>query len=141
MKPIPTISTILLFLSIVGCVLIAIFYIPNVSDKKPLISCIALILVGCGSWFTLLSRIKKQQWTQIFKEFSAGLAFILWGISLITSGLVASILGDIVVIMFILDLAHTSFINMRNNGDYTFHPFQDEATTSELQSNNQQSPN
>src|SRR5690242_8992008 len=103
------IGGILIGVSLIGCLLVFIFYAPPIYYIKTSISAASLILVGFTCWYVLLTRIFKIEFGKRIKEFLEGLAFILWGVSAITSGICSTILNDIVVMLFVFDMAHTCY--------------------------------
>jgi len=101
------IITCLAVLSILGCIFLFLCYIPLFKIYKIYISASSLIAIGFTALITLLLRMRHLTWVKIIKESVIGVAFILWGISLLITGTISIIMGDIVIVLFIIDLGHT----------------------------------
>ena len=98
---------ILLVLSLVGCVLLLVFdffpaLLPLLTHGP--VSALPLLLIGIA--YLALQVILRPQLLELLKRVMLASAFILWGIDqLLPMGPVATTIGDIVIVLYIIDLA------------------------------------
>lgn len=91
--------------SVIGVALLVLDLLPNFAQTSmhTRISAASLLLAGCG-WLTL-QAVRRPNAAALVKGVMLGLAFVFWGIDqLLRPGMVATILGDLVIVLFIVDL-------------------------------------
>ncbi len=112
MKPFipPPFSRLTIFLSVAaltsGALLLLLdgFAAFTQSRFHAAVSAAPLILIGL-SWLSLQRGIKTHP-IQFLKRLIAVVAFVLWGVQqMLPAGKVASTLGDVVIALFVLDMA------------------------------------
>jgi hypothetical protein len=65
----------------------------------------ALPLIGIGVSYALLQITLPRTWTELCLGFAVSAAFILWGLEQYLPAAIASHIDDVVVFLFVLDLA------------------------------------
>ena len=76
------------------------------------ISALPLILIGAA--YVLLQLVLRPHPKELVQRLLLGLAFILWGISqLLPPGQVANVIGDLVIMLFVVDLGLINFAHLR----------------------------
>ena len=114
---------ILLVLSLIGCALLLMFdffpaLLPRLTHGP--VSALPLLLIGVA--YLGLQAILRPQVFELLKRVMLASAFILWGIDqLLPTGPIATTLGDIVIVLYIIDLA----LMMRNTLRTKFKPSSD----------------
>ena len=101
-----------------GIVLLISDAFPALLPHAP-VSATPLLLIGASYLcFQMLSQPKPLD---LFRALIVCLAFILWGIDqLLPSGWLTTTLGDIVITLYVLDLAWMMLDRLRQKGGYVF---------------------
>ncbi len=98
---------VLLILSLVGCVLLLAFdFFPALLPllRHGPVSALPLLLIGIA-YLGLQVKLRPSP-VELLKRVMLASAFVLWGIDqLLPTGPVATTLGDIVIVLYIIDLA------------------------------------
>jgi len=98
---------VLLFLSLFGCIALVLFdffpaLLPLLTHGP--VSALPLLLVGLA-YLVLQLRLRPRP-LELLKRVMLASAFILWGLDqLLPVGPLATTLGDIVIVLYIIDLA------------------------------------
>ncbi len=99
--------SVLLVLSLLGCTLLLVFdFFPTLLSfiTHGPVSALPLLLIGIA--YLGLQVMLRPSPIELFKRIMLAAAFILWGIDqLLPMGPVATTLGDIVIVLYIIDLA------------------------------------
>ena len=106
-SPLLLLVRVLLVVSLFGCIALLLFdFFPTVLaflTHGP-VSALPLLLVGLAYLF--LQFLVRPRPIELLKRVMLASAFILWGIDhLLPSGPAATTLGDIVIVLYIVDLA------------------------------------
>lgn len=74
----------------------------------------ALPLLAVGFSFLILQPILRPKWTELFKNLLLAATFLLWGaVQLMTRNLASKTLGDVVIALYVADLAWTILARVR----------------------------
>ena len=74
--------------------------------RAALISALPLLAVGFS--FLILQPILRPKWAELFKNLLLAATFLLWGaVQLMTQNLASKTLGDVVIALYVTDLACT----------------------------------
>jgi hypothetical protein len=74
----------------------------------------ALPLLAVGFSFLILQPIFRPKWTELFKNLLLAATFLLWGaVQLMTRNLASKTLGDVVIALYVTDLAWTILARVR----------------------------
>jgi len=97
----------LLVISLLGCTILLLFdFFPRllpIITHGP-VSALPLLLIGVA-YLVLQARLRPHP-LELLKRVMLASAFILWGIDqLLPQGAVATTLGDVVIVLYIIDLA------------------------------------
>ena len=105
--PLTMFVRVLLFLSLFGCIALVLFdffpaLLPLLTHGP--VSALPLLLVGLA-YLVLQLRLRPRP-LELLKRVMLASAFILWGLDqLLPVGPLATTLGDIVIVLYIIDLA------------------------------------
>jgi len=81
----------------------------------PAISAAALLLIGVS--FLMVQSILRPRWTELLKNTILAAAFILWGVvQLMEQSDISKKLGDVVIALYVLDLAWVIFSSVNPAG-------------------------
>ena len=81
----------------------------------PAISAAALLLIGVS--FLIVQSILRPCWTELLKNTMLAAAFILWGVvQLMEQSDISKKLGDVVIALYVLDLAWVIFSSVNPAG-------------------------
>ncbi len=108
----------LVMVSLLAVLLMVLFNAPTMLHVKPSMTALSLIAIGAAAWLTMQragfsvdalmgGSSAGPSVLDRAKRIGVGLAFVLWGVQALVSGAAYVALGDIVIVLFILDLAHT----------------------------------
>ena len=76
------------------------------------LSAAPLLLIGAA--YMVLQGILRPPWKELVKRLLLGLAFVLWGVDqLLPSGPFATVVGDVVIILFVVDLGLITLAHLR----------------------------
>ncbi len=90
-----------------------IFEVPG--RRAAVISALPLLAVGFS--FLILQPILRPRWTELFKNLLLAATFLLWGaVQLMTRNLTSKTLGDVVIALYVTDLAWTILARVRVMG-------------------------
>lgn len=97
----------LLIISLLGCAILLLFdFFPRllpIITHGP-VSALPLLLIGFA--YLVLQAQLRPRLLELVKRVMLASAFILWGIDqLLPAGAVATTLGDVVIVLYIIDLA------------------------------------
>ena len=83
--------------------------------SAPLISAAPLLLIGVSS--LIVQTMLRPRWTDLLKNILLAVAFILWGIvQLMEQNALSKRLGDVVIALYVLDLAWVIFASVNPTG-------------------------
>jgi len=106
---------ILLVVSLLGCTALLIYdlfprLVPLVTHGP--VSALPLLLIGLA--YLGLQALLRPQPLELLKRIMLASAFILWGIDqLLPMGPIATTLGDVVIVLYIIDLALMMHANLK----------------------------
>ncbi len=74
----------------------------------------ALPLLAVGFSFLILQPILRPKWAELFKNLLLAATFVLWGaVQLMTRSLASKTLGDLVIALYVTDVAWTILARVR----------------------------
>ncbi len=77
----------------------------------------ALPLLAVGFSFLILQPILRPKWAELFKNLLLAATFLLWGaVQLMTRNVASKTLGDVVIALYVTDLAWTILARVRVMG-------------------------
>ena len=82
------------------------------SRRAAVISALPLLAVGFS--FLILQPILRPKWAELFKNLLLAATFLLWGaVQLMTRNVASKALGDVVIALYVTDLAWTILARVR----------------------------
>jgi len=97
-------------LAIVACVFLILADLARFGHAP--LSAAPLLLIGAA--YMVLQGILRPPWKELVKRLLLGLAFVLWGVDqLLPSGPFATVVGDVVIILFVVDLGLITLAHLR----------------------------
>jgi hypothetical protein len=80
------------------------------------ISAVPLLTVGLS--FLVVQAMVRPRWTELLKNLLLAATFLLWGVvQLMTQGVLSKRLGDVVVALYVADLAWTVLAQVKLTGE------------------------
>jgi hypothetical protein len=80
------------------------------------ISAVPLLAVGLS--FLVVQAMVRPRWTELLKNLLLAATFLLWGVvQLMTQSVLSKRLGDVVVALYVADLAWTVLAGVRVTGE------------------------
>ena len=105
----------------IGLVVLAIVFsigllasdIIGVASRLPAATISALPLLAVGLSFLIVQSMIRPRWTELLKNILLAATFLLWGIvQLMAHNLLSKKLGDVVIALYVVDLAWTILARM-----------------------------
>lgn len=110
-----SLTAALTILAILSCALLVVANaVPLVMGALGHMPLSAAPLIFIGTAYMALQLVLRPALKELLQRLLLGLAFVLWGVDqLLPSSVLAAVLGDVVIILFVVDLGVITFAHLR----------------------------